>query len=976
MDRWLIHPAPQASLRFSLRLLGCLAALTWSAAAYAQLPVTELKTIFPPGGKQGTAFDVQTSGAELDGPQSLLFSHPGITAAPNLEPAGPLVKNPRPLENQFAVTIASDTPPGIYEVRAVGRFGASNPRAFVVGSLDDVRDNGNNRAPASAQEIPVGVVVSGTAEGESIDYYKLNLKQGQRVIVDCWGRRIDSRIDSTLVLFDDKGKELARDRDTEGRDALLDFTAPADGAYLVGVYDFLYRGGAEYFYRLRAHSGPHVDAIFPPAALPGQATKLTIYGRNLPGGQPAGDMRLDDRPLEKLEVEVTLPADEQARQQAAIAVRATPKMGVIDAYAWQFTSPQGVADPVAIAYAAAPVTVEQEPNNQAAQANKVAAPCEFVGRFYPDEDPDWVQFDAKKGEVYWIEVIANRLGLESDPFLVVQKVAKNDKGEEQVQELAQVDDSGERNNRIGTDFDTTSDDPAWRLQAEDATYRVLVRDQFGSGRADPRFVYRLAIRREQPDFRLLVMPESSPAKNDNAIPQYASVLRRGGVSFVQVRVERLDGFGGEIELTAEGLPPGVTCSGAVVGGQTKDAVLMFTAEENAPAWTGPVKIAGKAKVGEQDVVRYGRPGALVWGTGNRQQEPPTARLARDLVLSVIEKETAPALVKIGDGSVVETSKGAKVEIPVSGLWRGEFKGELALSPVGAPNEFQVKNFNLKPDQKDAKLEFVLNNNNVQPGAYTFYLRGQSKFQYDRNPDAVKDYEERQKEAEAVVNETTEKAKQTAEAKTKTAQAAQEAANAVKQKEQALQAAKPEEAEKAKQELTQAQEQLKAAEAAKTQAEQEDAQAQALVQQAAERKKQIDNQVNEVKKANQKKEINLFVVSTPVKLRVNTDPIQAAVAAPPAAIKQGQKGEATFTVTRLYGFDDQVEITFEPPGGVSGLSAPKVNLEKGKAEAKLEITAADNAPVGDHTANIRFRIRFNNVQLEEVIPLPLKIEAKQ
>ena len=48
-----------------------------------------------------------------------------------------------PLANEFTVTIAADVPPGIYDVRAVGTFGVSNPRSFVVG--DAGRGQGASR---------------------------------------------------------------------------------------------------------------------------------------------------------------------------------------------------------------------------------------------------------------------------------------------------------------------------------------------------------------------------------------------------------------------------------------------------------------------------------------------------------------------------------------------------------------------------------------------------------------------------------------------------------------------------------------------------------------------------------------------------------------------------------------------------------------------------------------------------------------
>lgn len=40
-----------------------------------------------------------------------------------------------------------------------------------------------------------------------------------------------------------------------------------------------------------------------------------------------------------------------------------------------------------------------------------------------------------------------------------------------------------RNTRIGSDFDTSTDDPSYRLVVnDDATYRLLVRDNFGESR--------------------------------------------------------------------------------------------------------------------------------------------------------------------------------------------------------------------------------------------------------------------------------------------------------------------------------------------------------------------------------------------------------------------------------------------------------------------------------------------------------------
>src|SRR5256885_3110276 len=91
----------------------------------AQLPLTRLSTLFPPGGQAGTTFEVAVTGADLDETNLLHFSHSNIIAKPKLSD-----KTGEPDSNRFLVTVGSNVPPGSYEVRVVGRFGASNPRGF------------------------------------------------------------------------------------------------------------------------------------------------------------------------------------------------------------------------------------------------------------------------------------------------------------------------------------------------------------------------------------------------------------------------------------------------------------------------------------------------------------------------------------------------------------------------------------------------------------------------------------------------------------------------------------------------------------------------------------------------------------------------------------------------------------------------------------------------------------------------------
>jgi hypothetical protein len=1015
------------------RLLVCALALSLSASAAAQLPVTQLTSIFPPGGKPGSTVDVTVGGNDLEEADKLLFSHPGITAAAKMSTPSEFEKTPKPLAGQFTVTIAADVPPGNYEATVVGRFGMSNPRQFAVGTLNEIIDGGGNTSPDKAIDIPIGSTVSGRVDQNNFEYLRLNLKQGERVILDCAAERLDSRLNATLVLLNAAGREIARARDTIGRDPVLDFTAPAEGAYLVKLYDIVYGGGGDYVYRLSASAAPFVDFVFPPSGLPGSSGQYTLYGRNLPGGAPAESLTIGGVPLLKLAVTIALPGDEVARTQLALVGAADPRCAWQDGNEYRLSTPQGPANPVIVYFArAASVVPEQEPNNEPAAATKVTLPCEVVGQFYPQRDTDWLQFDAKKGETWWIEVASNQLGLESDPACALYRVTKDDKGQEQQSEVSQVDDVQERQQRQPRDFDTSNDDPLLKFAVpEDGTYRLMIRDLFGDGRKDPSYVWRLAIRPAEPDFRLLAYSDK-PAqgqRDQNQTRLESLTVRKGGTTTLTVIVQRRDEFAGEIAIGVEGLPDGITCPGAVIGGNVKQAALVISASEGVAAWSGPIKIVGKAKIGEREVVREARYATVVWGTQNRQQDPPDFKLTRTMQLGVVDKDIEPAYVQIGEDKVWETSLGGNLEIPITMTRRGEFKENVKLVADGLPNEIKPKEVNLGGDATSGKFELALNQQNIKPGTYTFYMRGETKRKYVRNPDAVAAIEAEQKATAELIAQLTEAVKTATAAKDQATKTAQEMAAAAKTAEQKKAEAannakaKTDAAKQAADKLTQAKEAVakdaanqaladaaKAAEtaaneaaAAQKKAEEElaaadkaltDAQAAAKtaeearvaaeanlkaandkVTQGNQFKQQLDQRVNQVKQTNQAKDVNFALVSTPIKLRIHPHPFNLTATAATAAVKQGAKQELPVKVERLYGFAEEVELQLAPPQGVQGFSAQNVKLSKDQADGKLEIAAAADATPGQHACTVRCRGRFGNVQVETTVPVTITVEAK-
>jgi hypothetical protein len=593
-------------------------ALIGSTTAVAQLPQAKLFSVFPPGAQVGIATEVAISnGVELDEANRLIFNHPGITAAQKVNEANG-VKTP--VANTFIVNVAAGVPDGIYEVRFGGRFGVSNPRSFVVGSRKEISEVEPNNAREQATPVELNSTVNGRTDGNAYDYFKFTGKAGQRIVCVCQASKIDSKLKPVLELYDAtgvipppaagapaapapqavlSGRRLAATRGSARRDAVLDVTLLADGDYFVRIIDQVYGGSVDHFYRLTVTTGPYIDFAMPAAGPAGANTQITLFGRNLPGGQPAG-INVDGRPLEKVAVSVTVPADVE-NTQAADNLGAI--QGGVDAFSYVWSTPAGNANPVTLFVSSAPVGLEQEPNDAPAQANKLTVPTEVAGQFQARGDEDFFTFDAKAGESYWIEAFGDRNGSSADPYITLDRVTKDDKGVETVQRITAQDDTGA--NLIPNVFETLSDDPAFQFVVPaDGTYRLSIRDRYYESRGDARMTYRLAIRKEAPDFKVVVLPEAPLADNNTTAQTYPANLRKGENFSCRVIAFRRDGFNGVIDVTAENLPPGITCKGTSIGVGQTNATLVFSAAEDAADGTfGFAKLVAKARIEDNAKVK-------------------------------------------------------------------------------------------------------------------------------------------------------------------------------------------------------------------------------------------------------------------------------------------------------------------------------------------------------------------------------------
>lgn len=723
-----------------------------ASTAHAQLPTTTLAALQPPGGKIGSTFEVTiTSATNFEDAEQLLFSHPGIKAAPKTEPSVLFPGNQDIIAGKFIVTVADDVEPGIYDVRLSGPLGVSNPRGFAVGHQKEIAKAANNRPAEKAQSIEVGSVVSGQFDSNSEDWYRFPAKKGMRILVDVMAQRLDSKADATIVVYDASGRELASCRDFFRRDPFIDFVAPADGEYLIKAYDFIFAGGPDYYYRLAVHTGAHLDFAFPPVLRVGEKNALTIYGRNLPGGT-VSDVIVNGRQLDRLNVTIDVPADEDVdRRSASFPLR--PVEALIDGREFRLKTPEGPSNALVLGYATAPVVVEREQPDSLEAPQSVTLPCEVVGRFFPRGDTDAFQFEAKKGDVVAIEVISQRMGFSTDPWLLVQRAVKGANGKTEYVDVKELDD--ETANIGLTAFNAASIDPYFRLTApQDGTYRVLVRDLYGDSRGDPRLMYRLVLRKPQPDFRLIALPVTiAKGSNNTSGIGYKSagvLLRNGEVSPFSVMVSRIDGYTGPIRLSVEGLPPGIPAPEAIVAKDSDITPVTILVPEKAAPWNGTIRIVGQATIDGKEVKHEAR-AAVILAPGDNKRSAD-ARMSNDFAVAIGGNETMPCKIQVGDGSPVVAARGAKVTVPVKMIQRGGFKDSVTLTPIGLPT--YAKAAAVVVGAKEMTLTIDVDKN-APPGELTFAISGViPKYNYARDKADVDDALKRKDAAAAAILELT------------------------------------------------------------------------------------------------------------------------------------------------------------------------------------------------------------------------------
>lgn len=700
-----------ASLRATmLALVLC----SMCSAARAQLPQPRLASVFPCGGGAGENVEITLTGTDLDGANALWFDHPGLRAFH--------IKG-----EKYRVAIAPGVPIGHHDVRVVSRFGISNPRTFVVGTGREQVEAEPNNTPGQANRIEINTTCNGQlASSPDVDCFVFEGAAGQRILVEIEAFSLDSVLTAKLRLRNAAGVSLAESGDQDAGDPLLDVTLPASGTYVVELQDLVYGGGPEYVYRLKVTDGPHIDAIAPVVATAGKTGEFTLIGRNL-GGSILPGVTIDGRPVEKHTVRINAPDWNAADGPISsfLGSYEATRRGFLHTFESERSGRRSNA--VFVALSDDPIIIEHEPNDPE-HPQTLTPPCEVSGVFGTVGDDDDYRFEAKSGDIWWIEVSAERIGSPADPTFIVQKIVSNGAP----QELATAEDLAEPVTNLGVPM--ASVDAVLRLKIpENGTYQIILKDLYGSQRGDPRFSYRLQIRPERPDYRLFVAPVGVAAQ------PLGLTLRRGGRAQATAFLVRIDGFDSAVRIEGRDLPPGVTMDPVVIGPGQFSAPIVLTAAEDCPLGIGIPTFHGHALNPDRKEVLMYQPGTRLRPEIERdalalatvRAATSLSRATRGFAVGVIEPGPFLLTAKVGE---VVINQGANAIVPVELKRREGFSEAVQLTAVGLPPNVTVKNVAIAKDAGTANVELTATKN-APVGNFTLVLHGAGPYPFSKDPNA-------------------------------------------------------------------------------------------------------------------------------------------------------------------------------------------------------------------------------------------------
>ena len=407
-----------------------------------------------------------------------------------------------------------------------------------------------------AQDVKLGTTVWGHLPGYTNfdqDFFKVELKAGQRLTAEVWGSCFSNLIDASLTLYGPDQKKILQVDDTilRERDPFFSYVAKKDGLHYVSIHPFNDDENGLWHYALHFSNGKRPSLAYPMGGPAGTTLKTTLLG------DLEGDMK----------VSIQLPSQAGEFEKSMIDYR-----------------PEGSVIPVHLNVADFDNVMEDRGDHgseEKAQGYDGELPLAFNGKITREGEVDWYRFAAKKGDRYLVRTYAGTFGSPLDPSLII-KAAEGTKSKLEIK----ADDS------TWIDHDWGSHG---RWRCKDLADPIVVFE------ADADGDYLLGIFDNQRLFspEHIYRVEFQPAKNrvwlQNTADYRESMEKRDAIVIhagnsiertYNLMVPPITNFKGEFDIVVKGLPDGVSYRAPRIDHNTRIVQLIFTAKAGAKRWAG------------------------------------------------------------------------------------------------------------------------------------------------------------------------------------------------------------------------------------------------------------------------------------------------------------------------------------------------------------------------------------------------------
>jgi hypothetical protein len=232
-----------------------------------------LRDVEPDAVVRGESVTLTLGGQNLKDTYRIVFDDPAIS--------GTLTAGANP--PKVALKVGPEASVGLHRLYVQTPLGTTGGVTFYVGGWPRVDEKEPNDSPTAASVVALPSTLAGRIQSSGdVDCFRFQVEAGQELVFQTIASPIRSRLQSVLEVVDSAGKVLAEAMGRDGQpDALLSHRFPTAGTYAVRIRDFENAAGGDVYYRLNVGSFAHAERVFPLGFRQGEA-EVTVSGANLP----------------------------------------------------------------------------------------------------------------------------------------------------------------------------------------------------------------------------------------------------------------------------------------------------------------------------------------------------------------------------------------------------------------------------------------------------------------------------------------------------------------------------------------------------------------------------------------------------------------------------------------------------------------------------------------------------------------------